>query len=1067
RLNHNSKRIEHSVKIRSRNIRSGIVNKIDGIVEKEGIRRVDSSATVIPAMMTITTTVASDDNSNTPSSVYSGSSQGTDSPRISQLKASGRARAIGGGGGGGGGGGRAGVAGSGVGGGHGPQTLIEIENILRREDTLNDFVPPRQAMNSDESDFDWDEDINIDDDDKNNLDNNNNNNNNNSAKEKKKKKKRSTWRQLAPFLRMLILIITVAPIVALPAVLTGIFLKTDDDPQNRDRQNLRRRVTKDAVVVIFGWLAFMWCIICINNWVIDLIPAAAVMVCSWIAPTKVETLKSRLLIFVGTKKYIKWFIDSCWALAAFAVLSNMVYPLVALQVWQALVIRILVSVLVLMGLVLLEKIILHKISKNFHQIAYADRIQENKYALAVLDRLGTSRRKDKRARGGGGGGGCDSAQSNGRSTPVPAFDQTEANTSKTPFMTDPTRPCTQSRMNGWDHVNLDSNGQSTADLLDDQSVNGRGAGPPSTLDERDQDRVHPQHNKSLHYAAKAEIMDEYSDGNSGDSGGEGGGKGDGEEPFHQFHRHHTQHLHVPLPTMTPHSTTVTQTNTSSYSRRKSQRDILKGLNRKLHVLARADTNPSKDINSTENAKRLARSLFHNLQHSPLADQLTPPDFYPYFSTPEDAQKAFSLFDKDGNGDISKREMKEKIFYVYKERKDLHTALRDLSQAHPYDSGDLCDIDGNFMYVREVGLNSTMFVTWDGRRIYYPNNVLSQKAINNIRRSPNMTDKIVVHIDVYTSQEKIFDLRARMRDFLAKESKEFSPDMEIQIQEIDVRLKISMCIEHKGNWQDSARRWARRTKFHYALKEAIEDLGIKYHSIPERISLMQSEGGRDFHCLRSGPRRYCRGHGGHHDEAFRVSAAALAAARSPVRGQVISADSHHHHEVGESSEPHKTLRFFNKEAFTRTKEIVVHVNTGFHGYIGITSVYPAGDDTKAQAEEERKAIIQKFQEELKASALTNEKTRRFVVPIGFQSADSFLKALILKWEFQAVAKVRSYPKPRQANQAAAAITLYMRKLVANRAVSDLDRGFYCALKHGYEIKQFIHMMLQLWLGDFPV
>ncbi|KAF8986087.1 hypothetical protein BGZ52_009484 [Haplosporangium bisporale] len=35
---------------------------------------------------------------------------------------------------------------------------------------------------------------------------------------------------------------------------------------------------------------------------------------------------------------------------------------------------------------------------------------------------------------------------------------------------------------------------------------------------------------------------------------------------------------------------------------------------------------------------------------------------------------------DGNGDISQQEMKEKILYVYKERKDLHTSLRDLSQA---------------------------------------------------------------------------------------------------------------------------------------------------------------------------------------------------------------------------------------------------------------------------------------------------------------------------------------------------------------------------------------------------
>lgn len=147
-----------------------------------------------------------------------------------------------------------------------------------------------------------------------------------------------------------------------------------------------------------------------------------------------------------------------------------------------------------------------------------------------------------------------------------------------------------------------------------------------------------------------------------------------------------------------------------------------------------------------------------------------------------------------------------------------------------------------MFVREVGLNSTMFVTWDGKRMYYPNNVLSQKPIHNVRRSPNMSEKIgklsilptvrvtlwllenvltlfyifalamiVLNVDCYTPQNKILELRARMRDFLARESKEFLPDLEIQIQEMDVKLKISMVIEHKGNWQDSGRRWARRTK----------------------------------------------------------------------------------------------------------------------------------------------------------------------------------------------------------------------------------------------------------------
>lgn len=141
-----------------------------------------------------------------------------------------------------------------------------------------------------------------------------------------------------------------------------------------------------------------------------------------------------------------------------------------------------------------------------------------------------------------------------------------------------------------------------------------------------------------------------------------------------------------------------------------------------------------------------------------------------------------------------------------------------------------------MYVREVGLNSTTFVTWDGKRMYYPNNLISQKPIHNVRRSPNMTDKIVLNIDCYTPQSKIFELRARMRDYLIRESKDFLPDLEIQIQEMDAKLKISMCIEHKGNWQDSGRRWARRTAFNYALKEAVEEIGIQYYALPQRVEV---------------------------------------------------------------------------------------------------------------------------------------------------------------------------------------------------------------------------------------
>ncbi|KAG0218515.1 hypothetical protein BGX33_006993 [Mortierella sp. NVP41] len=692
---------------------------------------------------------------------------------------------------------------------HPKSTMIEIERILKQDEAIErDFTPPRQAMGSDESDFDWDEDINIDD--------------HGQVRNRKKDRTRSKWRRLSPFLRMLILMLLVAPIVALPAILTRVFLKVvpmptkpEGDPSEQFLKDMdlytMEKVRKDTIVLVFTWLAVMWCVVCITNWGVDIIPVVIVRLTSLVASNRLEAVKSRLLIFVATKKYLKWLFASCWAAGSFALLSTVIHPIIKDQPWQPILIKVLCAFIAGFALVFVEKVLLQIISKNFHQTAYADRIKENKYAIQVLDRLGTSKKVNKKIR------------------PTHSRNSTAENGD----FASPFGAGYRSRQASRSH-SLDNS--DTIHLTEPSSANSTPLGTPTEQPGRLSTNVAP------HRRAQRDSK--------------------GAKP----------------------------------------NDIFKGINRTLHGIAMADSTPTKDINSTDNAKRLAKTLFYNLQGN--GDDLMVEDFYPYFETEEAAKEAFAIFDKDSNGDISKREMKEKIFYVYKERKDLHTSLRDLSQAvgkldiifltivtvvwlliilsifgtsvvqnmlsigsflvalsfvfgnslktlfenivflfitHPYDSGDLCNIDSTDMYVREVGLNSTMFVTWDGKRMYYPNNVLSQKPIHNVRRSPNMSEKIVLNVDCYTSQSKIFELRARMRDFLAKESKEFLPDMEIQIQEMDVKLKISMVIEHKGNWQDSGRRWARRTKFNFALKDAVEDIGIKYYALPQRLEVV----GRDL------------------------------------------------------------------------------------------------------------------------------------------------------------------------------------------------------------------------------
>jgi hypothetical protein len=111
-----------------------------------------------------------------------------------------------------------------------------------------------------------------------------------------------------------------------------------------------------------------------------------------------------------------------------------------------------------------------------------------------------------------------------------------------------------------------------------------------------------------------------------------------------------------------------------------------------------------DINSSKEARKVARRIFEALspntsallkahaQHTHIdehlvemakygfASELSMQNFAPAFATINDAEKAFGLFDKDGNGSITPQEMKETVVAVFKDRKSLSASLRDVGSA---------------------------------------------------------------------------------------------------------------------------------------------------------------------------------------------------------------------------------------------------------------------------------------------------------------------------------------------------------------------------------------------------
>ena len=56
------------------------------------------------------------------------------------------------------------------------------------------------------------------------------------------------------------------------------------------------------------------------------------------------------------------------------------------------------------------------------------------------------------------------------------------------------------------------------------------------------------------------------------------------------------------------------------------------------------------------------------------------DFHPAYGTHDEAEDAFKIFDKDGNGDLSRGEIKTFVLKCYKERRFLSRSLRDVGTA---------------------------------------------------------------------------------------------------------------------------------------------------------------------------------------------------------------------------------------------------------------------------------------------------------------------------------------------------------------------------------------------------
>lgn len=85
---------------------------------------------------------------------------------------------------------------------------------------------------------------------------------------------------------------------------------------------------------------------------------------------------------------------------------------------------------------------------------------------------------------------------------------------------------------------------------------------------------------------------------------------------------------------------------------------------------------SELLRNTASAQVLARRLFRTYAKAD-ADVLLPEDLNPAFPTPDDAENAFSIFDRDLNGDVSMEELEAFCDEVHREKKAIAASVKDL------------------------------------------------------------------------------------------------------------------------------------------------------------------------------------------------------------------------------------------------------------------------------------------------------------------------------------------------------------------------------------------------------
>ncbi|XP_008781344.1 mechanosensitive ion channel protein 6 [Phoenix dactylifera] len=171
-------------------------------------------------------------------------------------------------------------------------------------------------------------------------------------------------------------------------------------------------------------------------------------------------------------------------------------------------------------------------------------------------------------------------------------------------------------------------------------------------------------------------------------------------------------------------------------------------------------------------------------------------------------------------------------------KTVFEAIIFLFVTHPFDVGDRCEVEGLQMVVEEMNILTTVFLRYDNQKIIYPNSVLATVPIGNIYRSPDMGDSIDFCIHVATPVEKLAVMKERIKEFIERKKDHWHPNPTVMLRDIDDmnRLKVSIWLQHRMNYQQMGERWKRRELVVQEMIRLLRELDIEYRMLPLDVNV---------------------------------------------------------------------------------------------------------------------------------------------------------------------------------------------------------------------------------------